>query len=173
MPNFVKSGKYFYKVNQKTGDKTRISKDEYKKHVSKSRKRLVTKRPSKKINKKVQRKVERNINRNVMRTVNRKVIKHNVSNNSVFDVDGLIREKLRKVNRQIFLNSIISVDFDVKKGGKLYNIKARVGKCPRSGYYVYRVNAQHVSDNGMVYSLYNRSLMSSNIDILRPVSVKI
>ena len=40
MPNFVKSGKYYYKVNEKSGKKTRISKDEYMKY-SKSRKRIV------------------------------------------------------------------------------------------------------------------------------------
>ena len=42
MPKFVKSGKYYYKVNEKSGKKTRISKDEYMKYnPSKSRKRIV------------------------------------------------------------------------------------------------------------------------------------
>ena len=147
MPNYVKSGKYFYKVNKKTGDKTRISKEEY--NV----------------------KSKKNTNKKIVKDkqINKRKLYSNKSDNSMLNMNSLIKEKLKKVNKSVLLNSMIGINFDVRRGKKLYNIKARLGKCPKSGYYVYRVNAQDVSDNSMSYSVFSRSLISTDIDILREV----
>lgn len=152
MPNFVKSGKYFYKVNQKTGDKTRISKEEYKKRSAKN-----IKNKKKKIVKNKQ--------------ISKKFLHNNRPGEDRLNIDALVREKLKKVDKNVLLNSIIGINFDVKKGEKLYNVKARLGKCPKSGYYVYKVNAQDVSENSMSYSVFTRSLMSTNSYIFNDLHI--
>ena len=89
MPNFVKSGKYYYKVNEKSGKKTRISKDEYMKYKSsKSRKRMV-KSSQKNI-------VLHNNNLPVKKNV------HKVSNvRSSNSLEEILHEEIRKKLKQI------------------------------------------------------------------------
>ena len=54
------------------------------------------------------------------------------------------------------------------KGNKKYHIDAEVGKDPRSGYYIYRVDVQHIPNNGMSQiNAYRSYMVSSNFEILK------
>ena len=132
MPNFIKSGKYYYKVNKRDGNKIRISKEEFNKHKKYKVKNKITK----------------------------------INKNKELNINNLIKNKIKKIDKSKILNSILGINFNTVKNGKTYEIYARLGRCPRTGYYIYNVNAISMSNNNMKEEIYSRSMMSSDKNIL-------
>lgn len=143
MPNYIKSGKYYYDVNKRDGKKLRISKDKY---VKMSNKKVI--RKPKTINNKV--------NQNV-----------NIKNNEL-NVAKLIKNKLKNMNKNRALENLIRLHFDTKRGSKLYHIDAELGRCPRTGYYIYHAVVQHIPNKGMnQVNAYSSYMVSSNKELLK------
>jgi hypothetical protein len=143
MPNYIKSGKYYYEVNKRDGKKLRISKDKYAKM---SNKKVV--RKSKTVNKKVNQKV-------------------NIKNDEL-NVAKMIKDKLKNMDKNRALENLIRLHFDTKKGSKLYHVDAELGRCPRTGYYIYKVEVQHIPENGMnQINAYSSHMVSSNKELLK------
>jgi len=139
MPNYIKSGKYYYEVNKRDGKKLRISKDKYDKLSNKK----VVKKP---------------------KTVNQKV---NITNDEL-NVAKMIKDKLKNMDKNKALENLIRLHFDTKKGSKLYHVDAELGRCPRTGYYIYKVGVQHIPENGMnQINAYSSHMVSSNKELLK------
>ena len=149
MPKFVRSGKYYYKVNERSGKKTRISKDEYIKYnPSKSRKRIV--------------KIPRKSRIPVKKTPDPEVINAHSSNSLEEILHEEIRKKLKKVGEEKLTKAMVNIEKDVIVNGKKYKVYAKVRKCPRSNYYMYKIIAKHMSNNRNYQTVYQRSLVSSD-----------
>lgn len=135
MPNFVKSGKYYYEVDKRNGKKMRISKDKYLKKVSSKNKLKINKKETK---------------------------------NKNLDISNLIKNKVKNLNKNKLMGNLLILNFDIVKNNKKYHIDAEVGKDPRSGYYIYRVDVQHIPKNGMPQiNAYRSYMVSSNFEILK------
>ncbi len=146
MPTFVKSGKYYYKINNRTKEKTRISKDEYMKHNSLKQK--VVNKPIKSKKKTIKK-----------HSPVKKSLKNVHLSNSL---DEEIRKKLVKIGKEKLTHSMAHVETDLNMNGKTYKVYAKVGKCPQSNYYIYNIIAKHISDNKSYQTVYQKSLMSSS-----------
>lgn len=145
MPNFVKSGKYYYKVNKRDGNKTRISKEEYNKHKEK---KLSIKKKNKKYP---------NVN-NLTKN------KENFSKKDL-NVNNLIKSKIKNINKSKLLESMSHINFNTVKNGIPYEIRIKLGKCPRFGYYLYNVNIISVDKNKCKKNIYNKVIISHDKNI--------
>ena len=140
MPKYVKSGKYYYKVNKRTGDKIRIPKEEY---VDKHKHKSSLKKPAK-----------------------RTVVKKPVKSGTVADnINKALKQRLTPQNKRAMLTSAIRVGTNADINNKKYHIDAIMGKCPRLGKYVYHVTAKSVSNNGLKMEVYRRNIISNNSSI--------
>jgi len=150
MPNFVKSGKYYYKINKKTKEKTRISKNEYIKNNS-LKKKVVNKYTKSK---------KQTINQKLH--VRKSLIDIHSSNNLDKTLNEEIRKKLEKIGEEKIKNSIVNFEKELKFNNKKYKVYAKIGKFPQSNYYIYNIVAKHISDNKNYKTVYQRSLVSSS-----------
>jgi len=146
MPDYIKSGKYYYEVDKRNGKKIRISKDKFNK--SKSNK-------SNKSNK-------------IKSNKSNKIKSNKIKSNKNLDIETLIKDKIKNINKNKLLSNLLILNFDIVKNNKKYHIDAEVGKDPRSGYYIYRVDVQHIPNNGMSQiNAYRSYMVSSNFEILK------
>jgi len=149
MPNFVKSGKYYYKVNKRDGNKTRISKEEFNKNKEKNSSLKEKK------NKKYP-----NVN-------NLKKIKENFSKDLNFN--NLIKNKIKNINKSKLLESTSHINLNTVKNGILYETRVKLGKCPKFGYYVYNVNVISVDKNKCKKNIYNKVIISHDKNIFNGI----
>ena len=166
MPDFVKSGDRYYKINQKTGQKKRISEDEYKKSkVNKtskkiSRNTLTTKRKattSRKITRKPEVIKRNNVNTpNVMKTLTN--VKNNSNNKNSLDsvIEKIVSNEVKKYPNNDYFQFTKKLIIKNRE----YDLYAEVGKHPNN-YYGYNITLSHLSNNGSYQSVYQKSLISS------------
>ena len=152
MPKFVKSGKYYYKINQRTKEKTRISKDEYIKQTS----------SQKKVNNKYPKSKKRTIKKHKIPVSSKSLTDVQSSNRLDKILHEEIRKKIEKIGEEKITRSMVNFETELKVNGKKYNVYAKVGKYPDSNYYIYNVVAKHISNNNSYQTVYQRSLVSSN-----------
>ena len=74
-------------------------------------------------------------------------------------MDEEIRKKIGKEN---LTHSMTHVETDLHMNGKTYKVYAKVGKCPRSNYYIYNIIAKHITNNKSYQTVYQKSLVSSS-----------
>jgi hypothetical protein len=158
MPNFVKSGKYYYKVNKRDGNKTRISKEEYNKQKEKKKYPNVNNLTKNK----------ENFSKKDLNVNNLTKNKENFSKKDL-NVNNLIKSKIKNINKSKLLESISHINFNIVKNGIPYEIYVKLGKCPRFGYYLYNVNVISVDKNKYKKNIYNRIIISHDKNIFNGI----
>ena len=188
MPNYIKSGKYYYEVDKRDGKKLRISKDKYdnlsnKKIEIKNVKKTIVKKVNQKVNPKtivkrvnqkvnpktIVKRVNQKVNpKTIVKRVNQKVNQKVNIDNDQLNVSVMIKDKLKNMDKNKALENLIRLHFNTTNNNKLYHVDAELGRCPRTGYYIYRVDVQYIPKNGMNHvSAYSSHMVSSNKQMLK------
>lgn len=130
MPKFVKSGKYYYKINKTSGKKTRISKEDFIKYSKKN--------------------IKLKVSNSTNSTKSFEEILHNT-----------LKKIIEKVKKEKLIHSMVNIERDIIIHNNKYRVFIKIGKCPLSNYYIYKVIAKNISNNQNNNIIFQRSIVSS------------